>query len=110
MWWRGGLPLTCVCHRLLVLVRGRAPQNKKFFEDVEVDELDEMETFLSDVVLGKVPAQREGLWGLPQRLWRRFMEWYPTSAVLAAGLVLVLGLGAWYGARSSVEAEKPHGD
>lgn len=85
-------------------------QNKKFFEDVEVDELDEMETFLSDVVVGKVPAQREGLWGLPQRLWRRFMEWYPTSAVLAAGLVLVLGLGAWYGARSSVEAEKPHGD
>ena len=49
-----------------------------FYEDAEVDEVDEIETFLRDIVEGKVPAQRQG--GLKQataHLWGRLVEWYP---------------------------------
>lgn len=68
-------------------------ETKTFFEDVEVDEIDEMETFLTEVVGGKVPAQREGIWGMPARWWRRFVDALPYSALLAVALLAVLLYG-----------------
>ena len=81
-----------------------AAQNKKFFEDVEVDELDELETFLVDVVGGEVPAQREGIWGLPQRLWRQFMDYYPHSVIAAVAVLVAIAVGVLRGSSETAKA------
>ena len=68
-----------------------APEST-FYEDVAtVDEEDEIETFLNDVVAGKVQAQREGFAGLPGRLLDAMQQYAPYSYIFIGGNVLVLG-------------------
>eukprot|EP00617_Octactis_speculum_P017045 CAMPEP_0185756766 /NCGR_PEP_ID=MMETSP1174-20130828/15176_1 /TAXON_ID=35687 /ORGANISM="Dictyocha speculum, Strain CCMP1381" /LENGTH=422 /DNA_ID=CAMNT_0028435875 /DNA_START=12 /DNA_END=1280 /DNA_ORIENTATION=+ len=63
---------------------------EKFYEDSEVNEADEIDTFLKEVFVGKIPAQREGFKGSFGRLWRRMeaMGWY--SLLLVVPLVLLV--------------------
>jgi hypothetical protein len=45
-----------------------------FFEDREVDEVDEMATFLREVASGKVPAQKENTGGMMGAAWRFYYK------------------------------------
>jgi thiol-disulfide isomerase/thioredoxin len=61
-----------------------------FYEDPEVDEQDEVETFLADVVAGRVPAQREGMGGLPGRISSMLSRHYPLSLLFAVPPLLLI--------------------
>jgi hypothetical protein len=64
---------------------------RRFWEDKEVDEEDEIETFLGDIVEGKIPAQREdGIGALPGKVWISIKKWFPWSV----GVPLVF-IGGW---------------
>ena len=63
----------------------------KFYEDPEVDEIDEIESFLKEISDGRVRAQHEGIYGMPERGLKLFMKWLPWSAF--AG---VIGLAFLY--------------
>jgi len=58
-----------------------------FFEDKEVDEADEMATFLREVASGKVPAQRENTGGMMGAAWRFYYK--VRSLGWRAGILLV---------------------
>jgi hypothetical protein len=64
---------------------------KKFWGDAEVDEGDEMASWLQSIANGDVAAQREGMYGLPGPA----ITWIYDNLVLAVGaaLALVLLLG-----------------
>ena len=62
-----------------------------FYEGgAEVDEQDEVETFLADVVAGRVPAQREGMGGLPGRISSMLSRHYPLSLLFAVPPLLLI--------------------
>ena len=73
-------------------------QNKLYYRDEEVDEVDEIETFLHEVVEGKVPAHRQGGEGL-----MAWMEWFiqrlatPQVMILVVILVTVCGIACTAG-------------
>ena len=93
---------------------------QSFYEDVEVDEIDEIETFLIDVAAGKVskqkatssvidclrlsipdtsrfcvaiiqvPVQGQGFTHTASRIWQRLVEFFPYSLVLLIPIALLL--------------------
>lgn len=67
--------------------------NKMFFEDDEVNQLGEIDSFLRDIVNGKVQAQREGIMGLPTRSWKAFRSLFPYSLVV---LVATISFLVWF--------------
>lgn len=49
--------------------------NKSFWVDNSVDEEDEMETWLSDIINGRAPMQRQGILAVPQQMYNMFGFW-----------------------------------
>jgi len=79
-------------------------QSKSFFEDPEVDEFEEIETFLKDINSGKVPAHREGLTALPSKMWNKLVDAYPYSLLFLIPIVMLI----WaFWMDSEEEEEKP---
>lgn len=75
--------------RLLVV----DPQSKVFYEDSTVREKEDFETFLKDVAAGLHPAQRSGVWRLPQRVWNAVWFGGPTERWVAIAVAMVLVAG-----------------
>lgn len=72
--------------RLFVL---DAPDSK-FYEDGDVKTMAEHEKFLNDVIAGNIPVQREGMWGLPTRIFNMLKRWWPYSILFAIPPVLLV--------------------
>ena len=68
--------------------------NEVFYEDPEVNEGDEIESFLREVSEGKVKAQREGMGSTVTRFWRKMQHMGPGAWLMALPVVLLLG--AWF--------------
>jgi protein disulfide-isomerase-like protein len=64
--------------------------DSKFYEDKEVAGSDGYENFLNDIAAGKVPVQREGMWGMPTRVYNMMKRWWPYSILFALPPALLL--------------------
>jgi len=72
--------------RIVVLDKG----GERFYEDPEVNEADEIETFLQQVFAGAIPAQREGVKGTLNRYWKRFKALGPSGMLLVLPFLLLI--------------------
>ena len=58
-----------------------------FYEDKTVDEEEEIDTFLSEILDGKVAAQYDTV---PNRYYRKFVRYLPWSALGLVGIIVAL--------------------
>ena len=71
--------------------------NEIFYEDIEVDEEDEIETFLREIHAGRVPVQHSnrGLSGTLSRFWGKLKSMQLSGVITLFGGVPILLILAW---------------
>jgi hypothetical protein len=61
------------------------------YDDASVDEVDEMDTFLREIVAGETPRQRAGALRYPQLVLNMFLRNFPLSLLVAVPVVALVG-------------------